>query len=168
MARLLKKRLKVTGTLLTDSPLHVGGLGTAVDVDLTLAVDGSGNYYIPGTSLAGALRGWLKESSARIDALWGYQHDIGGKETGHASYVVVEDAVVSSNDENATEGPVAEVRDGVGIDRYYGSAAETIKFNRAILPKGTRIPLSLTLEQGGDDETWVEARCLFANTLYAL
>ena len=167
MARRLKKRLKVTGTLLAQSPLHIGGLGASADVDLTLAVNGSGDYYVPGTSLAGALRGWLKESSARIDALWGYQQDSGEQETGHASYVVVEDAAIGSSD-NRAAAPIAEVRDGVGIDRYYGSAAETIKFNRAILPKGTRIPLSLTFEQGGSDEDWAEARCLFANTLYAL
>ncbi|PZO57608.1 MAG: hypothetical protein DCF15_06845, partial [Phormidesmis priestleyi] len=168
MARLLKKRLKVTGTLLAQSPLHVGGLNASADVDLTLAVNGTGNYYIPGTSLAGALRGWLREDSPRLNSLWGYQKSAqassSGTEEGHASYVIVEDAPVDSS----ASGPVAEVRDGVGIDRYYGSAAETVKFNRAILPKGTRIPLSLTLEQGGSDSDWIEARCLFADTLYAL
>lgn len=169
MARRLKKRLKISGTLLAKSPIHVGGLSAMADVDLTLAVNGTGAYYIPGTSLAGALRGWLKEESSRIDALWGYQKSSNGKDEGHASFVVVEDAPI----EDATRGGagetvVTEIRDGVGIDRFSGSAAETVKFNRAILPKGVRIPLALTLEQGGDDEAWAEARCLFADTLHAL
>ncbi|TVQ17104.1 MAG: hypothetical protein EA367_18365, partial [Leptolyngbya sp. DLM2.Bin15] len=37
-------------------------------------------------------------------------------------------------------------REGVGIDRYTGAAAEGFKYNRAILPKGVSIPLEITLD----------------------
>ena len=39
---------------------------------------------------------------------------------------------------------VAEVRDGVGIDRMRGAAADRYKYDRAILPRGTRLPFELT------------------------
>jgi CRISPR/Cas system CSM-associated protein Csm3 (group 7 of RAMP superfamily) len=39
-----------------------------------------------------------------------------------------------------------EIRDGVGIDREWGCAAEQIKYDRAVLPRGTRLPLELTAE----------------------
>ncbi|MEL6354334.1 MAG: RAMP superfamily CRISPR-associated protein [Cyanobacteria bacterium J06627_28] len=163
MARQLKHRLKVSGTLTAQTPIHVGGLEAAADVDLTLAVNGKGKYYIPGTSLAGALRGQLQTDDSVSNLLWGYQErdDNSRSNQGHASFVVVEDAPISLQ--------YSEIRDGVGIDRYAGCAAETIKFNRAILPKGTEIPLSLTFEQANSDsDTWREAKYLFADTLYAL
>lgn len=159
MARQLETKYKVTGTLVALSPIHVGGLDAAADVDLTLAVNGQGQYYIPGTSLAGALRGWLQHETPAIKHLWGFQER--DKATrgnrGHASHVIVEDAPISHG--------IAEVRDGVGLDRYTGSAAETIKFNRAVLPKGTRIPLELTFEQ---TKAMPAARVLFADTLHGL
>ncbi len=81
--RPLDTRLRVAGWLRLAAPLHVGGLSLNADVDLTVAVDGQSRLYVPGTSLAGALRSWLggaddadadgadfTESSPL--ALWGY------------------------------------------------------------------------------------------------
>src|SRR5262245_58176592 len=78
MARKIDSRLKINCTLVARTPLHVGGMGGSVDTDLALAVNGQGDFYIPGTSLAGALRGWLltgADDMRRIDVerLWGYQ-----------------------------------------------------------------------------------------------
>jgi CRISPR/Cas system CSM-associated protein Csm3 (group 7 of RAMP superfamily) len=38
MARKISKRIKITGTIEAQTPLHVGGLGTDPTVDLPLAV----------------------------------------------------------------------------------------------------------------------------------
>ncbi|SNQ52100.1 CRISPR/Cas system CSM-associated protein Csm3, group 7 of RAMP superfamily [Frankia canadensis] len=54
--RPLYTRLRVAGWLRLGTPLHVGGLSLGADVDLTVAVDGQSRLYVPGTSLAGALR----------------------------------------------------------------------------------------------------------------
>ena len=139
MARNIYSRLHLCGTLVTQSPLHVGGHGEEVDTDLPLARDGAGQLYVPGTSLAGALR----ELAARlfgesaIDELWGYQRN----ELGHASFVVVDDATIENSDQ-----VTVEIRDHVGIDREYGAAAEHIKYDRAILPRGTKLSLRLTVD----------------------
>ncbi len=139
MARNITSRFHLHGTLVTQSPLHVGGHGEEVDTDLPLARDGTGQLYVPGTSLAGALREMAERlfGESVIDELWGYQRD----DHGHASFVVVEDAVIENS-----ETVVVEIRDHVGIDREYGSAAEHIKYDRAILPRGTKLLLRLTVE----------------------
>jgi len=119
----------------------VGGLGDDVDTDLPLARDGASRLYTPGTSLAGALRQWCEERFGvpLVDRIWGFQED----DRGDASHVFVEDAVIEGSDSVEVE-----IRDGVGIDRGTGAAAEHIKYDRAVLPRGTKLPLRLTIEIG--------------------
>lgn len=139
MARQIQTRWKVSATLEALTPLHVGGIGGDVDTDLALAVNGRGNYYIPGTSLAGALRGWMGQSQDEnlIKDFWG-DHE---SERRGASFILVEDAEIKLE-----KGQRIEIREGVGINRYTGAAAEQFKYNRAILPKGIRFPLNITLD----------------------
>jgi hypothetical protein len=59
---------------------------------------------------------------------------------------VVEDAVIQ-NDEK-----VVEIRDHVGINREYGAAAEHIKYDRAILPRGTKLLLQFTVEVANQEK----------------
>jgi CRISPR/Cas system CSM-associated protein Csm3 (group 7 of RAMP superfamily) len=163
MARKIYSRIKVAGTLVAESPLHVGGIGGNPEVDLALAVNGQGHYYIPGTSLAGAFRGWMQMNGdgceRLVNDLWGLQEQNG--RNGHASFVLVEDAPI--------EGAVVEIRDGVGIDRVWGTAAERVKYDRAILPKASKIKLDLTLEVGSKlSKNWTEYQALFADLLNAL
>jgi CRISPR/Cas system CSM-associated protein Csm3 (group 7 of RAMP superfamily) len=139
VARDVYSRLRLTGTLVTWSPLHVGGHGDDVDSDLPLARDGAGQVYVPGTSLAGSLRELAERLLGEnlIDSLWGYQRD----DRGHASFVVIDDAVIENADL-----VVIEIRDGVGIDRQWSAAAEHIKYDCAILPRGTRMKLHVTVD----------------------
>lgn len=125
MARVIASRLQLSGTLVTLSPLHIGGIGNDPTVDLTLAVNGQGQYYIPGTSLAGAIRASLKDD----ENLWGSQDQ--------ASYVIVEDSSLPL---------IAEIRSGVSLDRHWGTAAEQLLYDRAVIPKGTAFDLHLTVE----------------------
>lgn len=135
MARKISSRIKVSGQLIAQTPLHVGGIGGNSQIDLPLAVNGQGQYYIPGTSLAGAFRSWI-EDTQKANSVWGYQQEKDAE--GHASFILVEDAPI--------QGINAEIRDGVGINREWGTAAEKAKYDRAILPKGCKIPLNMTLE----------------------
>jgi CRISPR/Cas system CSM-associated protein Csm3 (group 7 of RAMP superfamily) len=75
--------------------------------------------------------------------LWGFQPREGEEESreGYASYVVVEDAPVKP-----PEGLDEEIWDGVGIDREWGTAAEGIKFDRAIVPRATTFDLEMSIE----------------------
>ncbi|PSB21784.1 hypothetical protein C7B76_04925 [filamentous cyanobacterium CCP2] len=162
MARKIRSRIHFSGTLEAESPVHVGGMNDDPRVDLTLAVNGQGNYYIPGTSLAGALRAWMARQDEDItDHLWGALKERG--DGGHASFILIEDAPV--------QGKVnTEIRDGVGIDRFTGSAAEHMKFDRAILPKGTQIRFRLILEGDASltHEQWEERRLLCNDLIQAM
>lgn len=157
MARKIQSRLHITGILVAQSPIHVGGIGGNSQVDLALAVNGQGQYYIPGTSLAGALRGWIETfiNHQTLEALWGFQAENG--RGGHASFVLVEDAAI--------EGAVSEIREGVGINRIWGSAEDKFKYNRAILAKGTKIPLNITLDISPKSD---HEKALIAQLLQAL
>ena len=158
MARNITSRLKVKGHLVAISPIHVGGIGGNAQTDMALALNGKGEYYIPGTSLAGALREWMGSESQFVNSLWGYQDS--KSDRGHASFVLVEDAPIHAK---------AEIRDGVGIDRYYGTAAEHFKFDRAILPRGSRIPLEITIEQNPHKNwDWENCKAEWVGLLTAL
>jgi CRISPR/Cas system CSM-associated protein Csm3 (group 7 of RAMP superfamily) len=134
----------------------VGGRGDDVDTDLPLARDGRGRYYVPGTSLTGALREWCRDmwNKEFVEATWGFQEGAEGR----ASAVVVENAVIA-------EDAAAELRDGVGIDRIWGCAAEHVKYDRAVLPRGTKIPLVLTVELADRAD---DTREMFGDLLAAL
>jgi CRISPR/Cas system CSM-associated protein Csm3 (group 7 of RAMP superfamily) len=139
MARQVHTRWKIKATLKALTPIHVGGMGGDADTDLALAMNGCGKYYIPGTSLAGAFRGWMARSlnDDVIKDLWG-DHE---SEQRGASFFVIDDAEIALDNSR----PI-EIREGVGIDRHTGAAAERFKYNRAILPKGICFPLSITLD----------------------
>jgi CRISPR/Cas system CSM-associated protein Csm3 (group 7 of RAMP superfamily) len=181
MARRIDSRLKIACTLIARTPLHVGGMGGNVDTDLALAVNGEGEFYIPGTSLTGALRGWFEtraeteEAKKKFRRLLGYQKQKQEKQPDqpgrkgkdeHASFLLVENAEVAPPAEHQLL--LAEIRDGVGIDRVTGAAANQIKFDRAILPRGTRISFEMCVELGGDEAAQNEARSLTHTVLRAL
>jgi CRISPR/Cas system CSM-associated protein Csm3 (group 7 of RAMP superfamily) len=147
MARQLQNRFKITGTITAQTPLHVGGLGTDPTVDLSLAVDGQNRLYIPGTSLAGAFRNWMMARDMDVDKIWGYQRE----NKGYASFTVIEDALIT-----LPEGAIAELRDHVGIDRIWGAANPKTKFDRAILPRGSRFPLEMTVDVAQEEPIALE------------
>jgi CRISPR/Cas system CSM-associated protein Csm3 (group 7 of RAMP superfamily) len=153
MVRKIESRLKISGILITESPLHVGGNGGDSLVDLALAINGRGEYYISGTSLAGAFKNWMqdcfKEDQQLTKNLWGFSEKAKGEDSnrGHASFILVEDTVIK-----LPEGAKIEIRDGVGIDRQWGAAADQIKYDRAIIPRGASFKLDLTVEIPKDND----------------
>lgn len=152
MARNLHSRWHISGKMITTSPLSVGRMSDGAIVDLALAVNGQGNYYIPGTSLAGALRNWMSRNynSQIADSIFGCIESNQGKNDGYASFITVADIPI--NQANL----YFEVRDGVGIDRDLGTAVDNFKYDRAVLPKGTNLNILLIIERKDkiSDENW--------------
>ncbi|MGB9666586.1 MAG: RAMP superfamily CRISPR-associated protein [Candidatus Cryosericum sp.] len=149
MSRNMSRVYTLTGRLVAETPLHIGGVDAGDPMsDMPLAVDGQGRYYIPGTSLAGALRQWMSSGGEdEIHALWGFQDG----DKGLASLFTVEDAVVEGD-------VVSEVRDGVGIDAGTGTASSGIKYNTTILPRGTSVQFTCSLGvPRGEDVARAEA-----------
>ncbi|MBL8149237.1 MAG: hypothetical protein JNN15_04845 [Blastocatellia bacterium] len=167
MARKVAKRLKILATLVAQTPFHIGGYGTNPDTNLPLAVNGSGNYYIPGTSIAGVLRSWCSQvfETSKVNNLWGFQEENkqGSKkgEDGQASFVIIEDTLIE-----LPENTTIEIRDGVGINRYTGSAADKAKYDRGVLPRDTKFQLSIIVEM--QEEVVNFAKVMFGYLLEAL
>jgi CRISPR/Cas system CSM-associated protein Csm3 (group 7 of RAMP superfamily) len=169
MARRINSRLIIKGTLEAITPLHVGGYGADVDTDLPLARNGKNRLYVPGTSIAGVLRSWCEKNFTEKDKngndvplkligeLFGPKRKPGVEE-GHASFVLIEDAVLPEDAET-------EIRDGVGIERFYGTAADMTKFDRAILPKGNTFEIEMTVEIDKDE---ARTKAIFGHLLSAL
>lgn len=157
MARKINSRLKITGKLKAETPIHVGGYGESFETDMALAKNGRDEFYVPGTSLTGTLRSWFEKNfPAEVEALWG--HQTGDK--GHASFVLIEDLPLS-------EQVQSELRDGVGIDRFYGTAADKAKYDRAILPKGAELKFEMTVEIG-ENQDEAKTKAMFRHLLEAL
>ncbi|MGI8640720.1 MAG: RAMP superfamily CRISPR-associated protein [Pyrinomonadaceae bacterium] len=154
MARKISSRLKINGTFTAQTPIHVGGYGESFETDMALAKNGNDEFYIPGTSLTGTLRSWFEkafvdktdkkkeeETKKFVNEIWGYQDG----SAGNASFVLIEDMRLPEDLRNSLQ---SELRDGVGIDRHYGTAADSAKYDRTILPKGTILDFVMTVEIG--------------------
>jgi CRISPR/Cas system CSM-associated protein Csm3 (group 7 of RAMP superfamily) len=148
MARELSTRLTITGKLQTTTPIHVGGIVNNIEEDMPLAKNGLGDFYIPGTSLAGVFRNWMEthfENQQILNTLWGFQEEPaakkGEKPKGAASRIFIEDAKVT-----LPTGLSEELWDSVGINRRWGTAAKGQKFDRTVLPKGSQIDLHLQID----------------------
>ena len=140
MARHLEALFAVEAVLTAIVPLHVGNADNEMGQDAPLACNGKGVPYIAGTSLAGPLRAWWHEVFGE-DAAWGCVEEKNERAArGYASLISIEDAPAKLPD------GAAELRDGVGIDRFTGAAAQYIKYDRQILPAGTTFDFKLRLE----------------------
>ncbi len=144
MARILRSRIDVEGTLVALDALHPGSGVTDYRSDLSIAQDGEGNLYAAGTSLTGALRAWCERRfpAELVETVFGFQN----KDKGHASFLFVEDGVLEDSNGTPLQDNHPEIREHVGLDDQYGTAAAGIKFNRAVVPAGTKIKFHLLLQ----------------------
>ncbi|MER6274447.1 RAMP superfamily CRISPR-associated protein [Streptomyces sp900105755] len=155
--RPMTSRLRVRGWLRALSPLHVGGVGQDPNAALPVAVDGRGRLYVPGTSLAGAMRALLHPGTGHGDGptgdeanqLWGFTES--GTQNGTVSRILTRDALITSRTRLDTGGEPADLLDparlearySVGIDRRGGVAAHGFLHARVIVPKGSYLRFEL-------------------------
>ncbi|WP_066946572.1 RAMP superfamily CRISPR-associated protein [Microtetraspora fusca] len=151
--RHVTSRVRARGWLRTESPVHVGGLGTDPSEPLPIALDGLGRPYVPGTTLAGVLRSWSRgvDPNAPLHDLWG---TAGEDDGGGASRVIVADALVTSDTRldghglpaNPLDRAFLEFRHSVGIDRVTGTAASEFLYGRQVVAAGCFIRLEIDIE----------------------
>lgn len=143
MSRTVRHRWVLTGMLVAQSAVHVGGIGEGPATSLGTARDGQDRPLLPGTSLAGAIRAALGALDPAEERLWGRisgRLPRGGDDgTGEASWVWVADATAPAD-------TVPEVRESVSIDRIHGVAARGHLFTREVLPIGTRFSFQLRVD----------------------
>lgn len=145
-SRGLSERIVVTGTLVLETPTHLGNGDTNSPLDMPLILDPlEGKALLTGTSIAGALRNYLREYSERssqlANKLFGYAP---GGESGQdnesaQSPLIVDDAL------GKMPKPEVELRDGVAIDPKTRTAEDQKKFDMELLAAGTEFPLSFEL-----------------------
>ena len=144
MSRPVTSRWELTGTLVAQAPVHIGGLDTG-PAQLVQARDGAGRPLLPGTALAGVIRSTLRAAGAPDYLLWGLAPKPDGT-GGAASWVRIDDAP-------AVGKPQVELRDHVSIDRVHGVAAKGHLFSREVLPAGTRFEFRMVVDAPTDDST---------------
>ncbi|ERH25509.1 CRISPR-associated RAMP protein [Actinomyces johnsonii F0542] len=169
-------RYELTVHLVTDSPLHSGGIDEMVDrsrdpderttVARRFARDGCGRPVLTGRSVKGALRAACQRfreehgdavelTERELRQLWG---DDGTRGAGSAAPLRAS-AITVHTVELPTEGYegdeehkiVLPTRMGNAIDRYWGSAGDTALFEHEYLPRGKELALTITAEAGLPD-----------------
>ena len=173
-------RYELTVHLVTDAPLHSGGVDEVVDrrrdpedrttVARRFARDGRGRPVLTGRSVKGALRAacqrFLEEHGGAVGLaerelrqLWG---DDGTRGAGSAAPLRAS-AITVHTVELPTEGYEGDeehkvmlpTRMGNAIDRYWGSAGDTALFEHEYLPRGKQLALTITAEAGLPDDVEV-------------
>lgn len=153
--RSIKERWVIKGTLELTSPAHFGNGETDSFTDMPILLnEADGRPLLPGTSIAGALRNYLREletgfgkeaPSAKDKAerallatvlFGGYR----GDDEGAQSPLVVHDALGTLHE--------MELRDGVSITGETRTAKDDQKFDIQLLSAGTRFDLVFELAFG--------------------
>jgi len=173
-------RYELTVHLVTDAPLHSGGVDEVVDrsrdpedrttVARRFARDGHGRPVLTGRSVKGALRAacqrFLEErgdavglDERELRQLWG---DDGTRGAGsaaplRASAITVHTVELPTEGYEGDEGHkiMLPTRMGNAIDRYWGSAGDTALFEHEYLPRGKELALTITAEAGLPDDVEV-------------
>jgi len=166
-SREIVKRIVIEGQLTLETPTSLGNGETFGPTDMNLLRDpvDPRRALLTGTSIAGALRNYLREvrhgygepspEESPVLALFGESR---GADAGNQSLLIVDDA--------PSEAPAAvEIRDGVRIEAATGTAAEGAKFDIELLQAGTTFPLrfELLIPQDQDEAALKEA---LAQALY--
>lgn len=164
--RSITERWVVTGKLVLETPAHFGNGDADPLVDMPLLMDeATGRPLLPGTSIAGALRNYLRErelgygegegKNSRAARLFGGSR---GDDDGAQSPLIVYDSVCEKFG--------LELRDGVKIEAETRTAKDEAKFDLQLLAAGSEFPLCFELAVSGGDGQ--ELRNILATALDGL
>ena len=155
--RSIVERWVITGVLELETPAHFGnGDGDAL-TDMPLLLDEvDGRPLLPGASIAGALRSYLRE----------FESDYGNKEISNSMAALLFGS--SRTDEDGRQSPLIvddavgnsagfELRDGVAIDPETRTAADDKKFDMQLLAAGSTFPLRFELTVAKESQKLREA-----------
>lgn len=165
-------RWRITGTLTTQTPLHIGS-GTTTDVHKKLkvddkvvkvtaiALDGQGKPYIPGSTLKGNLRAWLQTRVQNINLLntifgSGVEAEKEESQGGKAEFwnALIENSleIPKNPPSNWHQERQVGVEVGVTIERTTRTAREKKLFHREIVPPGVSFQVCITGKGLNEDE----------------
>ena len=145
-SRFARTRYYLTGTLIAESPIHIGSLD-GLEVDQPFARDGAGHPIIPGTALAGVLRPGRDESE-----LWGGDAATDGERTTVTSRITLDDCVLIPPESAHSQ---SEIRDHVSLNRFTGAAEPGFLYSQEVLPEGSKFAFRCTIDLEGEAESTV-------------
>ena len=118
------------------SPLNVSS-GEDEWTDADLLRDGNGNVFVPGSSLAGAMRAYIRKEKNEPCLLGYTKKEKNGQDTGKMSALFISDLTFD-------EQPLSGVRDGVELTAQKTTKTES-KYDMEILEAGSRAHFFLEL-----------------------
>ncbi len=149
--RKIIERVQIEGTLRLETPAHLGNGDAEALTDMPLLLDSvTGTPLLTGTSIAGALRAYLRE----------VEHGYGAAERPHDRAQQLFGAVRGSEslqswllvDDALGETLGVEIRDGVALNPETRTAADKKKYDIELLQAGTTFQLSLELLISEDNQ----------------
>lgn len=152
--RSILERWVITGTLVLETPAHFGNGDADPLTDMPLLLDEvEGRPLLPGTSIAGALRSYLRERE------YGY-----GKAEDKASATSKLFGSIRTTDEEGNQSPLIindalgtsagfELRDSVAIDPETRTAEDQKKFDMQLLAAGSTFDLRFELLVSKDSKS---------------
>ena len=149
----ITQRITAEGLWMAETAIHTGGEGRfESNVDMAVARDKQGRYYLAGSSLAGAARSHLARclatsfdnfrSGAEEDGL---KTLFGGSLRSQANDPAYASLLLWYEAYRQDTGPSVAVRDGVRIEGKTNQAAAKGKYNLEVLPAGTSFKLRVEL-----------------------
>lgn len=157
------RRICVLGEWTLESPAHFGGDDGSAAADMCLVRGEDGLPYVPGASIAGALRSYLCQrvmgAAARtkgaslppeVEGLFG-----GQRAQGQMSRLFVFDAHPATRSLGKLRGGSGcAVRDGVRLDDISGLAVDGAKFDTEVIERGVGFAVRMEcVVREGDDES---------------
>jgi CRISPR/Cas system CSM-associated protein Csm3 (group 7 of RAMP superfamily) len=142
----ITERISVAGTLVLDTPAHLGGGETEGLTDMPLLRDARDGQtpLLTGTSIAGALRNYVHEY------MQGYRQPPTAAEAAARLFGEIDQKVsvqswLMVDDALAKVHPGTELRDGVALDPKTRTAEDDKKFDIELLQAGTQFELGFEL-----------------------
>ena len=149
----IKSKIILKGTLVLDAPLLIGagGSGAGNEIDTEVLKTKAGQPFIPGTSLAGALREFMAAENALgmrllfgTEAAYERQHNAAWQ-----SSIRIDDVKLNNVE--------IVVRDGVSLDEITGTAIEHHKFDYEAVGSGATGKFFAEITQRGIHERYEDA-----------
>lgn len=144
--RIVHRRMIIRGDLVLQTPTHLGDGDSEGATDMALLRDGRepNKVLLPGTSIAGALRSYLRE---HLHGVFVEEHPhgitemlFGGRKSdndGYQSPLIIHDALAIPS--------MYELRDGVKINHHTRTASDKAKYDLELITAGTTFPLIFEL-----------------------
>lgn len=149
----IKSKVILKGTLVLDAPLLIGagGSGAGNEIDTEVLKTKAGQPFIPGTSLAGALRDFMTaENALGMRLLFGTETAYERQHNAAWQSSIRIDDVKLNNVEIV-------VRDGVSLDEITGTAIEHHKFDYEAVGSGATGKFFAEITQRGIHERYEDA-----------